>query len=45
MIRQGLSNELIKDMIRQAMSEKMIDGWSAQRQGNDSRGSMTQIGG
>ena len=44
-IRQGLSNELIKDMIRQAMSEKMIDGWSAQRQGNDSRGSMTQIGG
>ena len=44
-IRQGLSNDLIKDMIRKAMGEKMIDGWTAQRQGNESRESMTQIGG
>ena len=44
-IRQGLSNDLIKDMIRKAMGEKMIDGWTAQRQGNESRKSMTQIGG
>ena len=44
-IRQRLSEVTIKDMIREAMGKKMIDGWTAQRQGKEHRESMTQIGG
>ena len=44
-IREKLSEDSIKDMIRNAMSKKMIDGWTAQRQGKENRESMTQIGG
>ena len=44
-IREKLSEDSIKDMIRNAMSKKMIDGWTAQRQGKEHRESMTQIGG
>jgi len=41
----GSSDRVIKDMIRGAMRNKLMDGWSAQREGKDQRESMTQIGG
>ncbi len=41
----GSSDRVIKDMIREAMRNKLMDGWSAQREGKDQRESMTQIGG
>ena len=44
-IRNGESNHDIKNMIRNAMTEKLRDGWTAQDQGQDQRESMTQIGG
>ena len=44
-IRNGESNHDIKNMIRNAMTEKLRDGWTAQHQGQDQRESMTQIGG
>ena len=44
-IRNGESNQDIKNMIRNAMTEKLRDGWTAQNLGQDQRESMTQIGG
>jgi len=44
-IRNGRSNQDIKNLIRNAMTEKLRDGWTAQHQGQDQRESMTQIGG
>ena len=41
----GSSNKVIKDLIRETMRNKLMDGWSAQREGKDQRESMTQIGG
>lgn len=41
----GSSDRVIKDLICEAMRNKLMDGWSAQRKGNDQRESMTQIGG
>jgi len=41
----GSSNRVIKDLIREAMRNKLMDGWLAQREGKDQRESMTQIGG
>ena len=44
-IRTGMSDVEIKDLILFAMQKKLKDGWLAQNQGEDSRESMTQIGG
>ena len=44
-IRNGASDSEIEKLIRGAMQKKLKDGWIAQNQGKDSRGSMTQIGG
>ena len=44
-IRNGESNQDIKNMIKNAMTKKLRDGWTAQNQGQDQRESMTQIGG
>ncbi len=44
-IRSGMSEKEIKDLILLAMRKKLKDGWIAQNQGEDSRESMTQIGG
>ena len=40
-----ISNYTIKNMIRDTMQKKFINGWVAQNQGIESRESMTQIGG
>ena len=40
-----MSDVEIKDLILFAMQKKLKDGWVAQNQGEDSRESMTQIGG
>jgi len=44
-IRKGVSDDVVKDLIRNAMQKKLKDGWIAQNQGEDQRESMTQIGG
>ncbi len=44
-IRGGMNDYTIKNMIRDTMQKKFINGWVAQNQGIESRESMTQIGG
>ena len=44
-MRNGMKNEGLKRLIIEAMQNKLKDGWIAQSKGNDSRQSMTQIGG
>ena len=44
-IRNGMKNEGLKNLIVGSMQKKLKDGLIAQNQGNDSRESMTQIGG
>ncbi len=44
-IRGGINDHTIKNMIRDTMKKKFINGWVAQNQGIESRKSMTQIGG
>ena len=44
-IRKGASDDAVKYLIRNAMKNKLKDGWTAQNQGEDQRASMTQIGG
>ena len=44
-IRNGMKNEGLKNLIVGSMQKKLKDGLIAQNQGNDSRASMTQIGG
>ena len=41
----GSSDGDIKDLIRESMRNKLMDGWLSQRDGKDQRESMTQIGG
>ena len=45
LMRSGAREEEMKELILSAMWKKLFDGWTAQRSGNDSRKSMTQIGG
>jgi molybdenum cofactor biosynthesis protein A len=44
-MRTGKTDMIIKEMIYGTMKKKFKDGWEAQKQGNDNRESMTQIGG
>ena len=44
-IRNGMKSEGLKNLIVGSMQKKLKDGLIAQNQGNDSRESMTQIGG
>ena len=44
-MRTGMEDSEIKRLIIEAMQNKLKDGWIAQSKGNDSRQSMTQIGG
>tara|TARA_X000000950_G_scaffold201358_1_gene242445 strand:+ start:3330 stop:4358 length:1029 start_codon:yes stop_codon:yes gene_type:complete len=44
-IRNGMKDEDLKKLIVGSMQKKLKDGLIAQNQGNDSRESMTQIGG
>ena len=44
-MRNGMKDSGIEKLIVEAMQKKLKDGWIAQSQGNDSRESMTQIGG
>ena len=44
-LRNGMKSEGLKNLIVGSMQKKLKDGLIAQNQGNDSRESMTQIGG
>ncbi len=44
-IRQNLTNQEIKRIIKQGMYKKLKDGWEAHKKGFEYKSSMTQIGG